>query len=88
MASIPKLQFITKEGGCGLCDDAFEEIEDAKEYVDFDVEIVKIQQGDDLWNKYWDQIPVIVIDGKVAFKHRTTRDALIRKLKRPAWKFW
>jgi hypothetical protein len=96
MTQKPKLQFITKEEGCSLCDDAFEEIESAMDYVDFDIEIVKIRKPDDrssadvkLWDKYWDQIPVIIIDGKVAFKHRTTRDLLIRKLRpKPKWKFW
>ena len=59
-----QLQFITKEEGCSLCDDAFEEIESAMDYVDFDMDIVKIRNGDPLWDKYWDKIPVILIDGK------------------------
>jgi hypothetical protein len=89
MTQKPHLQFITKEEGCTLCDEAFEEIESAMDYVDFDVEIVKIRKGDELWDKYWDKIPVIIIDGKVAFKHRTTRDLLIHKLRpRKKWKFW
>jgi hypothetical protein len=85
----PLLQFITKEEGCSLCDDAFEEIESAMDYADFDLEIIKLRQGDPLWEKYWDKVPVILINGKLAFKYRTTRDALIRKLKpRPRWRFW
>lgn len=85
----PLLQFITKADGCSLCDEAFEEVESAKDYVDFDLEIVKIQLGDELWEKYWDKIPVILIDGKVAFTYRTTRDLLIRKLQpKKAWQFW
>ncbi|MEO6938724.1 MAG: glutaredoxin family protein [Candidatus Kapaibacterium sp.] len=85
----PILTFITKEEGCSLCDEAFEEIEDAKEYFDFDVEIVKIRKGDAMYDLYWDKIPVILINGKLAFKYRTTRDQLIQKLKaRRSWKFW
>jgi len=85
----PRLQFITKEEGCTLCDEAFEEVESAMDYVEFDLEIVKIRKGDVLWDKYWDKIPVILIDGKVAFTAHTSRDALIRKLKpKPRWKFW
>ncbi len=85
----PQLQFITKEEGCTLCDAAFEEVQDAMDYTDFDLEIVKIREGDELWNTYWDKIPVILIDGKVAFIHRTTRDLLIRKLRpKKAWQFW
>ncbi len=85
----PLLEFITKEGGCTLCDEAWEEIEDTKEYVDFDIEIIKIRQGDKLWDEYWDKIPVILINGKLAFKYRTTRDQLIKKIQgRKSWQFW
>ncbi len=85
----PLVQFITKEDGCSLCDDAFAELESARDYVEFDLEIEKIRPGDALWERFWDKIPVILIDGNVAFQHRTTRDALIRKLKaRRSWKFW
>jgi Glutaredoxin-like domain (DUF836) len=89
MTTKPSVQFITKEEGCSLCDDAFEELQSAMDYVEFDLDIVKIRQGEELWNLYWDKIPVIVINGKVAFTHRTTRDLLIRKLRpRRSWKFW
>jgi hypothetical protein len=89
MTNKPLLEFITKEEGCSLCDDAWEEIQDAMEYVDFNVEVIKIREGDELWDKYWDKIPVILINGKLAFKYRTTRDLLIHKLQaRRSWKFW
>ncbi len=81
MKQKPHVQFITKEEGCSLCDDAFAELESAMDYVEFDLDILKIRDGDELWAKYWDKIPVILINGKVAFKYRTSRDALIRKLK-------
>ncbi len=85
----PLLQFVTKEEGCSLCDDAFEEVQDAMEYADFDIEIIKIREGDDYYEKYWDKIPVIIINGKVAFKYRTTRDQLLRALEgRKGWQFW
>lgn len=87
--SKPVLKFITKEEGCSLCDDAFVEIESAMDYVDFDLEIIKIREGDELWKKYWDKIPVILINDKLAFKYRTSRDQLIRKLQaRKSWMFW
>lgn len=83
------VQFITKEGGCSLCDDLFVELESAKDYVDFDLEILKIEQDEELYKKYWDKIPVIIINGKVAIKYRATRDELIKKIEgRLFWKFW
>jgi hypothetical protein len=87
--SKPVLTFITKEGGCTLCDEAWEEVESAQDYADFEIDIVKISKGDAMYDEYWDKIPVILIDGKVAFKHRTTRDQLLKALKgRPWWRFW
>jgi hypothetical protein len=89
MTGKPRIEFITKEDGCSLCDDAFAEIESAMDYVEFDLEIVKIRPGEELWERYWDKIPVILINGKQAFVHRTTRDLLIRKLRpKRSWKFW
>jgi len=86
---IPHVEFITKEEGCSLCDDAWEEIQDAKEYAEFELDVIKIRQGDTLWDLYWDKIPVILINGKLAFKYRTTRDSFLRALKgRAAWQFW
>jgi hypothetical protein len=87
--SKPVVQFITKEGGCTLCDDLFVELESAADYVDFDLEILKIEQDEELHAKYWDKIPVVIINGKVAVKYRATRDELIKKIEgRSFWKFW
>ena len=87
--ALPKVQFITKEGGCTLCDDLFVELESAQDYVDFDLEIMKIEQDEELYKKYWDKIPVILVNGKMAVKYRATRDELIRKIEgRSFWKFW
>jgi hypothetical protein len=54
-----KVEFITKEGGCSLCDDMFVELESARDYVDFDLEIRKIEEDDELYRLYWDKIPVL-----------------------------
>ena len=85
----PLVQFITKEGGCSLCDDLFVELESARDYVDFDLEILKIEQDEELYKKYWDKIPVVLVGGKVVVKYRATRDELIKKIEgRSGWKFW
>lgn len=87
--STPQVQFITKESGCSLCDDAWVELEAARDYAEFDIEVIKIRPGDPYYNEYWDKIPVILINGKIAFKYRTTRDQILRKLKgRRFWQFW
>jgi hypothetical protein len=86
---LPKVIFITKEGGCTLCDELFEELESARDYTDFDLEILKIEQDEEIYKSYWDKIPVILVNGKVAVKYRATRDELIKKIEgRSWWKFW
>jgi hypothetical protein len=87
--ALPQVQFITKEGGCTLCDELFVELESARDYVDFDLDILKIEQDEELYKKYWDKIPVLLVNGKVVVKYRATRDELIRKIEgRSGWKFW
>ena len=76
----PQVQFITKDGGCTLCDEMFVELESAMDYVEFDLEILKIDDDSELHKKYWDKIPVLIVNGKVAAKYRTTRDEIIRKI--------
>jgi hypothetical protein len=87
--ALPQVQFITKEGGCTLCDDLFVELESARDYVEFDLEILKIEQDEELYKKYWDKIPVILLNGKMIVKYHATRDELIKKINgRSFWKFW
>ncbi len=76
----PQVQFVTKQGGCSLCDDMFVELESAMDYVEFDLEILKIEDDVELHKKYWDKIPVLIVNGKVAAKYRATRDEIIRKV--------
>jgi hypothetical protein len=78
--SLPQVTFITKEGGCSLCDELFAELESARDYIDFDLEIRKIEEDDELYKQYWDKIPVVLVNGKLAVKYRATRDELIRKI--------
>jgi hypothetical protein len=81
MSTVPQVTFITKEGGCSLCDDMFVELESARDYVDFELEIRKIEEDDELYQQYWDKIPVLLVNGKVVAKYRATRDELVRKIK-------
>jgi len=80
--SLPQVTFITKEGGCTLCDELFAELESARDYVDFDLDIQKIEDDENLYKLYWDKIPVLLVNGKVAVKYRATRDELIRKIQK------
>jgi glutaredoxin len=64
--------------GCHLCDEAAAVLEDARQRFDF--ELVEHNVDDDpAWRAaYGDDVPVVVIDGRRAFKHRVARRELER----------
>lgn len=72
--------FLSKED-CHLCDVALEAVEQARRKYPFNLEVIKIQQGDEWWERYWDKIPVGLIDGAMIFKYRIEAEELVRKVK-------
>ena len=74
------VKFYTKEG-CHLCEAALNTIEQASEKVDFLFSFIDIAQDDTLMMKFDRHIPVIEIDGKIAFKHKVDEKKLISILK-------
>jgi glutaredoxin len=50
--------------GCHLCENALEILTPLSKELDFEIEIIDIQDNQELINLYSDQIPVIHIDGK------------------------
>lgn len=75
------LNFYTKEG-CRLCEEALNAIEQAAEIVDFQYNSIDITTDEKLMMKFDIDIPVIEIDGEIAFKHRVDKKKLISILKR------
>jgi glutaredoxin len=49
--------------GCHLCDDAQAVLESMREELNFEIEIINIDEDADLIKLYSDQVPVIHIDG-------------------------
>jgi glutaredoxin len=49
--------------GCHLCDDAQAVLESMREDLNFEIEIINIDEDADLIKLYSDQVPVIHIDG-------------------------
>jgi glutaredoxin len=50
--------------GCHLCDDAYKTLESIQAELNFEIEVIDIDQNQELVNLYSDQVPVIHIDGK------------------------
>ena len=66
--------------GCHLCDDAKLAIEAARRRHPFHYEEIDIDTDAALRKRYNEEIPVIAIDGKKAFKYRLTSGELLQKL--------
>jgi thiol-disulfide isomerase/thioredoxin len=54
--------------GCHLCDTAKEVIERVRESYAFDLRVINIDTDPELEGKYGEEIPVVVINGRKAFK--------------------
>ena len=60
--------------GCHLCDDAKLAIETAGCSDRFTLEEVNIESDGELLRKYQYDIPIVMIDGVEAFRHRVDKD--------------
>ena len=64
----PTVTFYSKPG-CHLCEEALEEIEIAG-IKGFDLVEINITTDLDLYERYKNDIPVVLVDGKEIFRHR------------------
>ncbi|MFP5277741.1 MAG: glutaredoxin family protein [Acidobacteriota bacterium] len=70
--------------GCHLCDVVKETLAQAQGQADFEWREIDIDTDPELRLKYNDEIPVVFIDGRKAFKyHMDSRDFLRRLAPRP-----
>ena len=66
--------------GCHLCDIAKEKIRQADCQGKYTLEEIDIETDPVLLERYRNDIPVIMIDGVEAFRHRVTPDGFARAL--------
>jgi glutaredoxin len=66
--------------GCHLCEEAKEAIAAAQCADEYMLDEINIENDPDLLRRYRNDIPVIIINGVEAFRHRLTRDEFRRKL--------
>jgi len=70
--------------GCHLCDDAKAVIEQFRSVYPMDLQTINVETNPELERRYGYDIPVVLINGREAFRHRVDRSELERKLK-TAW---
>lgn len=66
--------------GCHLCDDAKAVLDAVRETHTFELTVLDIDTDPALVARYTDEVPVIAVDGRKAFKYRLTAADLIARL--------
>ena len=75
----PQVTLYTR-AGCCLCDDAKQVIAAARPAIDFDYAEIDIDADPDLVRLYNDEVPVITINSRKAFKYKININEFLRKL--------
>jgi glutaredoxin len=79
MPPTPKVTLYTRKGCC-LCDDAKRVLEAVRGRAAFELHEVDIDTDAGLRSSYNDEVPVIAINGRKAFKYRVSEQELLKKL--------
>jgi len=72
---------VLSKPNCHLCEVAKDVVRRAREEIEFEIEEVDIRGDTDLFEKYKNDIPVIFINSRKAFKHRVEYKAFIKRLR-------
>jgi glutaredoxin len=67
--------------GCHLCDEAKSVVELFRKDYAMVLRTINVESSAELENRYGLDIPVVLINGEEAFRHRVVRAELERKLK-------
>jgi glutaredoxin len=67
---------------CGLCDEAKEVLVRVRGRHAFELEVIDISENSELMSRYGEEIPVVFIGGRKAFKYHVNEAELVDKLVR------
>lgn len=77
----PKLKLYSRRDCC-LCDEMKAVIRQVAATASFDIEEIDVDTSRELQSLYDDQVPVLFIDGRKAFKYRVTAKQLAKRISR------
>ena len=80
---LPEVLIYTKPGCC-LCDEVKARLRVLRERHAFDLREVNILDDREAYERFKEEIPVVFIDGKKAFKYHLDEDKFLRRLHRGA----
>jgi glutaredoxin len=73
---------IYSKPSCSLCDEAIDVVERVRARIPFELRIISILEDPAAMMAWRYDIPVVVIDGEPAFKHRVDEAAFEARLRR------
>jgi glutaredoxin len=76
---MPKVTLYTR-AGCCLCEEAKRVLAAARERAAFDLEEIDIDRSPEWLSLYDEEVPVIAIEGRKAFKYRVSAEEFLKKL--------
>jgi hypothetical protein len=82
-----QLTLITRHD-CHLCEAMATVIAAVRATQPFELEVRDVDADPDLLARYSDQVPVLLVNGRKAFKYRVSQAALARRLRVEAWRRW
>jgi glutaredoxin len=65
---------------CSLCDAAAAALSRVRDRVSFDLDVVDISADPELRARYGERIPVVLVDGELAFEYEVDEQALAERL--------
>jgi len=80
-APLPEVVLYTR-AGCHLCDEAKEQLKELRKLVAFALQEIDIDSNPELQRRYNDEVPVIFIHGRKAFKYRIDPSQFLDRLRR------
>ncbi len=81
-SSYPIRVVLLTRKGCCLCAEVKAVLDKVRGEIPFELDEVDIDAEPALRGEYGDQIPVVFVNGRKAFKYRVTEEALREKLRR------
>jgi glutaredoxin len=73
--------------GCCLCDEVKAKLETLQASHAFNLSVVNILEDPEAYRKFNDEIPVIAINGKKAFKYYLGEEKFLKRLEQDGAKF-
>ena len=79
-----KLTLYTRKDCC-LCEEMKDVVRRISGKIPIDLDEIDVDSLPELRDKFGDEVPLLFIDGRKAFKYRVTEKALANRLKKHGW---